>query len=430
MALTPLRADDPEHIAGYRLLGRLGAGGMGVVYLGELPDGHPAGERVTGSQVAVKVVRGELADDDGFRARFRREVTAARRVSGDCVVEVLDADPEAETPYMVSEFVRGPDLSSLVAQYGPLDGRRQHAFAAGLAQALLSIHSVGLVHRDLKPANVLCAQRGLKVIDFGIASAADGASLTRTGLVVGTTGWMAPEQVNGEKVLPLTDIFCWASVIYFAATGLAPFGEGSPATVLYRVVANDPDLSHPLIEPRLRPLLAAAFRKDPRSRPAAPDLLDYLLPHRQSRADAARQEAPEFRHQAFGPSPQVAAPPAYPVQAPYTGQPYTPQPHNQQPHHQHPYHQQPYGQQPSGPQPAPVFAPTQQGYPSTPPPTTPPPTTPPPTTPPPAMPPTPPPPTTPPPSQQPSSPGYGPGYPVPPPPPPPPKPSRFRRRRG
>ena len=147
---------------------------------------------------------------------------------------------------MVSEYVRGPDLASLVAKYGPLDGRRQHAFAAGLAQALLSIHSVGLVHRDLKPANVLCAQRGLKVIDFGIASAADGASLTRTGLVVGTTGWMAPEQVNGEKVLPLTDIFCWASVVYYAATGLAPFGEGSPAAVLYRVVANDPDLSNPL----------------------------------------------------------------------------------------------------------------------------------------------------------------------------------------
>src|ERR1700742_1648632 len=248
-------------------MGRLGAGGMGVVYLAESPHGAPGEPH---QQVAVKVVRGELADDDGFRARFRREVTAARRVSGACVVQVLDADPEAETPYMVSEYVRGPDLASLVAKYGPLDFRRQHAFAAGLAQALLSIHSVGLVHRDLKPANVLCAQRGLKVIDFGIASAADGASLTRTGLVVGTTGWMAPEQVNGEKVLPLTDIFCWASVIYFAATGLAPFGEGTPAAVLYRVVVNDPDLSNPLIEPRLRPLPAAAFRKDPRSRPAAP----------------------------------------------------------------------------------------------------------------------------------------------------------------
>src|SRR6185437_9317356 len=185
VALTPLRPDDPEQVAGYALLGRLGAGGMGVVYLAESPHGAPGQPR---QQVAVKVVRGELADDDGFRARFRREVTAARRVSGACVVAVLDADPEAETPYMVSEYVRGPDLASLVAKYGPLDGRRQHAFAAGLAQALLSIDSVGLVHRDLKPANVLCAPRGLKVIDFGNASAADGASLTRTGLVVGTTG--------------------------------------------------------------------------------------------------------------------------------------------------------------------------------------------------------------------------------------------------
>jgi serine/threonine protein kinase len=347
VALTPLRPDDPEQVAGYRLLGRLGAGGMGVVYLGEWPTG-PVGE--PRRQVAVKVVRAELADDDGFRARFRREVTAARRVSGACVVEVLDADPEAETPYMVSEFVRGPDLATLVTKYGPLDGRRQHAFAAGLAQALLSIHSVGLVHRDLKPANVLCAQRGLKVIDFGIASAADGASLTRTGLVVGTTGWMAPEQVNGEKVLPLTDIFCWASVIYFAATGLAPFGEGSPAAVLYRVVVNDPDLSNPLIEPRLRPLLAAAFRKDPRSRPAAPDLLDYLLPNRGARTP----EAPEFHHQALGVTP-----------APPTNVP-TPPPWQQ--HQPHP--PTPLPAHPSGPQPAPVFSPR---YPQTPPPQGPPP---------------------------------------------------------
>jgi serine/threonine protein kinase len=341
VALTPLRSDDPAEIAGYHLLGRLGAGGMGVVYLGERPakDGEAPSQ-----QVAVKVVRGELAEDEGFRARFRREVTAARRVSGNCVVAVLDADPEAETPYMVSEYVRGPDLASLVAQYGPLDGRRQHAFAAGLAQALLSIHSVGLVHRDLKPANVLCAQRGLKVIDFGIASAADGASLTRTGMVVGTTGWMAPEQVNGEKVLPLTDIFCWASVMYYAATGLAPFGEGSPASVLYRVVAHDPDLSHPLIEPRLRPLLAAAFRKDPRSRPAAPDLLDYLLPNRDARAP----EAPAFRHQALGQP--VTPPPPPPGYAPRQG-------HLLPPH-------------PSGPQPAPNFQPS---YPSTPPPSSPPP---------------------------------------------------------
>ncbi len=362
MALAPLRPDDPYQVAGYRLLGRLGAGGMGVVYLAESPHGT-SGEI---QQVAVKVVRGELADDDGFRARFRREVTAARRVQGACVVQVLDADPEAATPYMVSEYVRGPDLASLVAKYGPLDGRRQHAFAAGLAQALLSIHSVGLVHRDLKPANVLCAPRGLKVIDFGIASAADGASLTRTGLVVGTTGWMAPEQVNGEKVLPLTDIFCWASVVYFAATGLAPFGEGTPAAVLYRVVVNDPDLSNPLIEPRLRPLLAAAFRKDPRSRPAAPDLLDYLLPGRSGPAGA-----PAFQHQALGstppPSGVPAAPPAWQQQQTAVTPPPQYPPHQQYPPQPQPYPLPPH---PSGPQPAPVFSPQ---YPQTPPPPGPPP---------------------------------------------------------
>jgi serine/threonine protein kinase len=396
VALTPLRPDDPEEVAGYALLGRLGAGGMGVVYLAEAPNAEPGQPR---QQVAVKVVRGELADDEGFRARFRREVTAARRVSGACVVQVLDADPEADTPYMVSEYVRGPDLASLVAKYGPLDARRQHAFAAGLAQALLSIHSVGLVHRDLKPANVLCAPRGLKVIDFGIASAADGASLTRTGLVVGTTGWMAPEQVNGEKVLPLTDIFCWASVVYFAATGLPPFGEGTPAAVLYRVVVNDPDLSNPRIEPRLRPLLAAAFRKDPRSRPAAPDLLDYLLPNRGAETPAA----PAFQHQALGSTPAPpAAPPGW--QQPPTA--VTPPPQQQYPLPPHP----------SGPQPAPVFSPQYPQHPQYPP------------TPPPAGPP-------------PGYPGYGGGYhqpgqpypwapPPQQPPQPPSKPGRFRRRKS
>ena len=375
VALTPLRSDDPAEIAGYQLRGRLGAGGMGVVYLGERP---PTAGQTAPSQVAVKVVRSELAEDEGFRARFRREVTAARRVSGDCVVKVLDANPEAETPYMVSEYIRGPDLASLVGKYGPLDGRRQHAFAAGLAQALHSIHAVGLVHRDLKPANVLCAQRGLKVIDFGIASAADGAGLTRTGMVVGTTGWMAPEQVNGEKVLPLTDVFCWASVMYYAATGLAPFGEGSPASVLYRVVAYDPDLSNPLIEPRLRPLLAAAFRKDPRARPATPDLLDYLLPQRGARA----AEAPAFRHQALA-SPPAAPPAGPPAPPPNAGPPrYGPQ--------------QPLAPHPSGPQPAPNFRPS---YPNTAPPPSPPP-------------------------------GYAPSYPPPGyPPPAPAKPGRFGRRK-
>jgi serine/threonine protein kinase len=302
VSLSPLNADDPDEIAGYRLLGRLGAGGMGVVYLGDGPAG----------QVAVKVVRPELADDPGFRARFHREVAAARRVSGACVVSVLAADPDAETPYMISEYIKGPDLATLVDRYGPLDQRRQHALAAGLAEALLSIHSVGLVHRDLKPANVLCAPRGLKVIDFGIASATDGASLTRTGLLVGSTGWMAPEQVHGVKVRPLTDVFCWASVNYFAATGRPPFGEGSPAAVLYRVVSAEPDLSDPRIEPRLRPLLAAAFAKDPQQRPAAPDLLSYLLPRRDA--------APTFRHQSDRPA---SPPPPYPEHS------YAPQPAQQ-----------------------------------------------------------------------------------------------------
>jgi serine/threonine protein kinase len=293
--LSQLTADDPTEVAGYRLLGRLGAGGMGVVYLGEGPTG----------QVAVKLVRAELADDPGFRARFQREVAAARRVSGSCVVDVLAADPDAETPYMVSDYVKGPDLATLVDRYGPLDPRRQHALAAGLAEALLSIHSVGLVHRDLKPANVLCAPRGLKVIDFGIASATDAASLTRTGMLVGSTGWMAPEQVHGTKVLPLTDVFCWASVVYFAATGRPPFGEGSPAAVLYRVVSSEPDLSDQRIEPRLLPLLAAAFSKEPQRRPAAPDLLSYLLPRRDA--------APAFRHQSARPpsQPPATPPPGY-----------------------------------------------------------------------------------------------------------------------
>ena len=183
VALTPLRAEDPQEIAGYPLLGRLGAGGMGVVYLGEArprADGSPV------QQVAVKVVRGELADDEGFRARFRREVAAARRVSGECVVAVLDADPEAPTPYMVSEYVRGPDLAVTGGAVRSAGRTPPTRLRRGPRAGAHSIHSVGLVHRDLKPANVLCAQRGLKVIDFGIASAADGASLT------GPASWSVP----------------------------------------------------------------------------------------------------------------------------------------------------------------------------------------------------------------------------------------------
>ena len=263
MARAPLRETDPSQIGRYRLVARLGAGGMGVVYLGEY----------LGHQVAVKVLRPELADDPEFRIRFGREVTALTRVQGICTVRVIEADTEAPRPFMVTEYADGPSLSEYVDAHGPLGADMLYGLATGLAEALTAIHAAGIVHRDLKPSNVLLTAGGPKVIDFGIAQALDATSLTRTGITVGSAGFMAPEQVTG-RAGTAADIFTWAVTVAFAAIGQSPFGTGASDVILYRIVHGAPDLT--AVPPGLRPLVEAALAKEPQARPTAPQLLSQL----------------------------------------------------------------------------------------------------------------------------------------------------------
>jgi eukaryotic-like serine/threonine-protein kinase len=265
--LTALRDADPSRIGKYQLLARLGAGGMGVVYLGTT-------RASTGTaNVAIKVLRPELADDPEFRARFRREVTALSRVRGICTVRVIEADLDGDRPYLVTEYVAGPTLAEWVTQHGPLSGDMLNGLAAGLAEALAAIHAAGVVHRDLKPGNVLLAADGPKVIDFGIAHTLDATSVTRTGMSVGSPGYMAPEQVKGKSG-PAADIFAWALTIGYAASGQPPFGTGPADAIFYRILHDEPDF-HAVPEP-LQPLVTSAAAKTPEDRPTAQDLLTTL----------------------------------------------------------------------------------------------------------------------------------------------------------
>ena len=269
----PLRQTDPTQLGRYRLVSRLGAGGMGVVYLGVDPNGQ---------QVAVKVLRPELADDPEFRVRFGREVALLTRVQGVCTVRVIEADTEAPKPFLVTEYADGPSLSEYIDTSGPLGPAMLYGLATGLAEALTAIHAAGIVHRDLKPSNVLLTLSGPKVIDFGIAQALDTTSLTKTGITVGSAGFMAPEQVMG-KAGTAADIFTWAVTIAYAASGHSPFGTGASDAILYRIMHAAPDIT--AVPPGLRPLVEAALVKEPRDRPTAPQLLNQLT------QTAARQAA-------------------------------------------------------------------------------------------------------------------------------------------
>ena len=264
MARAPLQQTDPAWVGRYRLAARLGAGGMGVVYLAETRDGQP---------VAVKVLRPELADNPEFRTRFGREVTALTRIQGMCTVRVIEADTEAPKPFLVTEYADGPSLSEYVDAHGPLDPQMLYGLATGLAEALTAIHAAGIVHRDLKPSNVLLTAAGPKVIDFGIAQALDTTSLTRTGITVGSAGFMAPEQITG-RAGTAADVFTWAVTVAFAAGGKAPFGTGPSDAIMYRIMHAAPDIS--AVPPGLRPLVEAALAKDPQARPTAPQLLAEL----------------------------------------------------------------------------------------------------------------------------------------------------------
>ncbi|MGX1561056.1 protein kinase domain-containing protein [Streptomyces sp. NPDC055506] len=266
--MSSLRPDDPRSIGDYQLLGRLGAGGMGRVYLGRSPGGR---------DVAVKVVHAELVRRPEFRSRFRREVEAARLVSGAFTAPVIDADPDAPLPWLVTSYIAGPSLEQAVVEQGPFGTDAVRRLAAGLAEALVSIHSVNLVHRDLKPSNVLLAQDGPRVIDFGIVRSVEGDSLTGTGHMAGSPGFMAPEQVSGDEITPATDIFCLGAVLAFAATGGNPFGAGPTPALLYRVVHNEPDVTA-VGDPALRALIAACLAKDPADRPTPRDILARIGP--------------------------------------------------------------------------------------------------------------------------------------------------------
>ncbi|MEV6105667.1 serine/threonine-protein kinase [Streptomyces sp. NPDC051940] len=260
--MEDLHAGDPRWIGTYRLLARLGGGGMGQVYLGRSERGRT---------VAVKLVRPELAGLPEFRRRFRQEVEAARRVAGPWTAAVLDADTEAAQPWVATAYVAGPDLHTVVDRDGPLPETSVRILADRLARALLAVHGAGLVHRDLKPSNVLLTVDGPRVIDFGIARALEAdtsGDLTRTGIVVGSPGFMSPEQVRGLRVGPAADVFCLGAVLAFAATGRPPFGvsAGSGEALMYRIAHEEPDLEG--VPEGLLGLVRGCLAKDAAARPA------------------------------------------------------------------------------------------------------------------------------------------------------------------
>ncbi|MFE7579610.1 serine/threonine-protein kinase [Streptomyces sp. NPDC057521] len=275
--MQPLEAGEPLSIGSYRLLGRLGAGGMGRVYLGRSAGGRT---------VAVKVVHPHFALDEQFRARFRREVEAARRIGAQWTAPVLDADPDAPVPWIATGYVAGPPLSAAVTEHGPLPEHAVRVLGAGLGEALAAVHERGLIHRDVKPSNVLLALDGPRLIDFGIARAIDAtASLTSTGVSVGSPGYMAPEQIRGTDLSGAADIFSLGAVLAYAATGSAPFLGDSSAVLLYKVVHEEPELGD--LEGGLRETIAACLAKDPERRPTPDELARRLLPGGAAAAVAA-----------------------------------------------------------------------------------------------------------------------------------------------
>ena len=264
-SMEPLRADDPRTAGEFRLRARLGAGGMGRVYLGMSPAGRA---------VAVKVVHPELARDTEFVTRFRSEVAAAQAVNGIYTAQVVDAGLYDNPPWLATAYIPGPTLDQLVGERGPLPEAALWRLAAGLAEALRAVHAAGLVHRDLKPTNVLLAEDGPRVIDFGVSRALDGTSATKTGLTFGTPPFMSPEQARGLPAGPASDVFSLGCVMCFAATGQAPFGDGNALTVLYRIVHERPAIDG--MPGGLHDLAARCLAKDPASRPGLAELTASL----------------------------------------------------------------------------------------------------------------------------------------------------------
>jgi len=257
MAMMRLRREDPRVVGSFRLHRRLGAGGMGVVYLGSDKKGQ---------RVALKVIRPDLAEDQEFRSRFAREVSAARRIRGGCTARLVAADLEAERPWFATQYVPGPSLHDKVADEGSLVAAEVAAIGAALSEGLVAVHEAGVVHRDLKPSNILLSPKGPRIIDFGIAWATGASTLTHVGTAVGSPGFLAPEQVRGAAVTPATDVFSLGATLAYASMGDSPFGHGSSEVMLYRVVHEEAQLHG--VPDALAPLVRACLAKDPEERPS------------------------------------------------------------------------------------------------------------------------------------------------------------------
>jgi hypothetical protein len=264
--MQPLTSDDPAAIGGYRLEARLGSGGMGRVYLAFTPAGRP---------VALKVVRSDLGDDQDFRIRFEQEIQAARRVRGLYTAELIDADPAATPPWLVTAYVPGPSVEEVIDRDGPMSEAMVFRLVAGVAEALQAIHAAGVIHRDLKPSNVLLAQDGPRVIDFGIARALAATPMTRTGATMGSPDYMSPELILNRPVTPAIDVFALGSLAAFAAVGRLPFGRGHITEVAHRVVHEPPDLAG--CPAGLVTLIEACLQKEPQARPAPGQIIEFCV---------------------------------------------------------------------------------------------------------------------------------------------------------
>ncbi|WP_107122514.1 serine/threonine-protein kinase [Streptomyces dysideae] len=257
MAMMRLRREDPRVVGSFRLHRRLGAGGMGVVYLGSDKKGQ---------RVALKVIRPDLAEDQEFRSRFAREVSAARRIRGGCTARLVAADLDADRPWFATQYVPGPSLHDKVADEGSLGAAEVASIGAALSEGLVAVHEAGVVHRDLKPSNILLSPKGPRIIDFGIAWATGASTLTHVGTAVGSPGFLAPEQVRGAAVTPATDVFALGATLAYASMGDSPFGHGSSEVMLYRVVHEEAQLHG--VPDALAPLVRACLAKDPEERPS------------------------------------------------------------------------------------------------------------------------------------------------------------------
>ncbi|MEY7972211.1 serine/threonine-protein kinase, partial [Saccharomonospora xinjiangensis] len=265
--MRPLTEDDPARVGDYTLVGRLGSGAMGTVYLGRSRGGR---------RVAVKLVSAGLAEETTFRDRFRHEIANMRKVGSFWTAGVVDADPGAARPWVATEYIEGPTLAEHVQNRGPLPENEVRELGAALAEALVSVHQAGVIHRDLKPGNILISGDGPRVIDFGISRVLDQTALTATGVAIGTPGYMSPEQIEATDIGPASDIFSLAGVLVYAATGNGPFGTGSISSILYAVAHGQPHLDD--LPPTLRAVLEPCFAKNPAERPDAAQLLDTLTP--------------------------------------------------------------------------------------------------------------------------------------------------------